>query len=218
MQLLEANVSIKLNHLILMNFTNLSKYLHIQYSLIKNNVIKKVMRCHLFPGKEEDISIFLSNLIYNLPFKFKLKRNDVQELINFIWQKQTIIKKERFFFQDCLLIINKLLIVNDGAFHREIIDRLDSVIWFYIENLSQHINSKLEDIFQLMTYVYAKNYDNLRLNNEDIYAFIWRNAEVILEGQNLKYLEEDRPLNRIIWKFLQVFARINHSKAINKLL
>lgn len=139
LQLLEENSSEKkLNQLIIYHFTNTCFIEYVRQILLQNNVASLVLSCELFPKKEADVSTFLSNFLWNLPYRYRIGQMCADNIIGFLTATLNICVEEPYFLQDCVLIISKLLIINEGFFHGQVVRSLTPHIQLFIERLDLH--------------------------------------------------------------------------------
>lgn len=60
---------------------------------------------------------------------------------------------------DSILIVSKMLIINDAAFHSQIVDKLSLNLKIYIEKLDNSIREESPiDILEMLTHLYRKRY------------------------------------------------------------
>lgn len=80
--LLERNICPQLNHTLIYNLMNLSRFDNVRIELLRAGIIHRVILCKLFNDKQADMSSLFANLLLNLPKSFRLDKKSVETLIN----------------------------------------------------------------------------------------------------------------------------------------
>ncbi len=109
----------------------------------------------MFENKETDLSTFLSTFLHNLPYSYSLKESECDFAIDFVRKSEELSKVDKDLRVDCMLITSKLLIVSEGAFHNEVINRLSPNIKGFLLKLDDVLREEdTEDLLDLLIHTY----------------------------------------------------------------
>lgn len=78
-----------------------------------------------------------------------------------------------------MLIASRMLTINEGECHGDVVIKLEKNLKGYIERLDNIIREeKTQDIFELLANIYCKrDYPRSQLFSEEMYRFLWRAVE-----------------------------------------
>jgi hypothetical protein len=179
LQLLSANLHPRLNIIIIYLFTNCCCTESVRLALLQGQPIRAATHCSLFDNKETDLSTFLSTFLHNLPYNYRLKQPECDFAIDFVRKSEELSRVEKDLRVDCMLITSKLLIVNEGAFHGEVISRLSPNIKGFLLKLDDILREEnTEDLLDLLLHTYRQPQPEMHpkseLFEEEMYAVVWR--------------------------------------------
>ena len=102
--------------------------------------MRVVTTCRVFENKETDISTFLCNLICNLPYYYRIEHPEC--VIDFLAKTEELARVDKDLRIDCMLIASRMLTINEGECHSQVIEKLAKNLKGYIERLDNIIREE----------------------------------------------------------------------------
>jgi hypothetical protein len=124
--------------------------------------------------------------LHNLPYEYPIADEEKNYAIEFVRKNGELCKVDKDLRVDCMLITSKLLIINEGAYHTEVIRRLSPNIKDFLLKLENILREEdTEDLLDLLFFTYKDPnpclYPQSELFQEEMYSILWHAVSAELE-------------------------------------